>query len=346
MKKLLKVGLDWDDTLCPFARHAVDLCNKENGTKYSVDDITVWGDSTPITKKVSPYYGDERTYRSQVVTEDTKILVRRLQEIADVYIVTAVSPRFMGVRAEQIAKAFPDFPEDHILMGAAKNLIKMDVLLDDGPHNILKASATYPVLMRQPWNQNLSGVLSVNSLSEFLVLVDQIINQMTETHRVEDPCVYAIVGPSGALKHDLAYQIASYKGETNCQEVASILYDADYQKPDVSITDTIYAGNRYTLDKREITDRLNTGVSCVVVVDIGGAIALKREVPTVIIFCRQARERMIENVLDDFNFRFISQSQATMQLLSMEQELRNEVLCDYSVRSDDEQSIEQLLKRL
>lgn len=50
MKKLLKVGLDWDDTLCPFVTNAITLCNMENETEFTLDDITEWGNKSPATK--------------------------------------------------------------------------------------------------------------------------------------------------------------------------------------------------------------------------------------------------------------------------------------------------------
>lgn len=356
MKKLLKVGLDWDDTLCPFVTNAITLCNMENGTDFTLDDITEWGNKLPATKEVFPYYSDIRTYQMQKVPEISKQFVSKLMEIADVYIVTAVSPQFMGVRAEQISKEFPDFPEDHILMGAAKNLIKLDILLDDAPHNILKASATYPVLIRKPWNRNLSGVLSVNTVDEFLVLVNQIMYQMTDTKEIEEPCVYAIVGPSGAGKHFIAEDLIAnrvdlHKNGEIIHKNREIVYSIELDKPGAkrpenSITDTTYAGRRYTLDASEIKKKLDAETSVVVVVDISGAIALKREFPTVIIFCRQSREEMIKNVLLDFRKNNVTYEQATMQLLSMEQELKNESLCDFSVRSDDLDSTIELLNRL
>lgn len=100
------------------------------------------------------------------------------------------------------------------------------------------------------------------------------------------------------------------------------------------------------MDADEIKKKLDAGTSVVVIVDISGAIALKREFPTVIIFCRQSRKEMIKNVLLDFRKGDATYEQATMQLLSMEQELKNESLCDFSVRSDDLDSILELIKKL
>lgn len=110
----------------------------------------------------------------------------------------------MSLRAKQILTAFPDFPEQNIIMGFQKSLVHFDVTLDDGPHNILKSCAKYPVLMRRPWNESLSGILSVNHYGEFLQLIDQIKESMLlDKKPVSLPSVIALVGPSGSGKMNL-----------------------------------------------------------------------------------------------------------------------------------------------
>ena len=117
----------------------------------------------------------------------------------------------MSLRAEQILTAFPDFPEQNIIMGFQKSLVRFDVTLDDGPHNILKSCAKYPVLMRRPWNDSLSGILSVNHYGEFLQLIDQIKESMLlDKKPVSFPSVIALVGPSGSGKTTLCNLIARF----------------------------------------------------------------------------------------------------------------------------------------
>jgi guanylate kinase len=80
----------------------------------------------------------------------------------------------MGIRAKQILTAFPEFPPENIILGNAKNLVQFDIILDDAIHNVLETPATYPVLMRKPWNWKMTGLLSVNQMSEFVSLVRQV----------------------------------------------------------------------------------------------------------------------------------------------------------------------------
>jgi len=340
---MIKIGIDFDDVLAAHTQNCIDIQNERYGTKYVLSDINKWGyDGSQAIRDVSRFYEDPESYARQVVTDEAKEFMHKLRQVADVYIITAMPPLLMSTRAAQIKEAFPDFPDNHILMGAAKNLVQFDITLDDGPHNILKSTSTFPVLFRKPWNQNLSGVLAVNTYDEFLVLVDQVKTHMIDTKPVpKQPCVIALVGPSGACKKKLrrvlhlngvASEVKSYRREyvPECMD---------------TITDSIYGGNNYTMMKEELDMKLEDGDNVVCAVDMCGALALKRKYPTIIIFCKRSREAMIYDVVSR---KELTDEEKTLRLLSMEQELRNEKLCDFSVRTEDEFAaadyIESLLK--
>lgn len=116
----------------------------------------------------------------------------------------------MGVRARQIMEAFPEFPQENIILGNAKNLVQFDIILDDAIHNVLETPATYPVLMRKPWNRKMTGLLSVNNITEFVYLVEQIISaSLYRNKKTIKPSVIALVGPSGSGKTQLAEKMCS-----------------------------------------------------------------------------------------------------------------------------------------
>ena len=166
-----KIGLDWDDVTAPFNSIAIAMANE----KYHIDpplrleEIDTW-ENRGRTGIIREFYEDEELYARQQVPEKNKKAVYRLMEIADVYFITAVAPAFMGIRAKQILTAFPEFPPENIILGNAKNLVQFDIILDDAIHNVLETPATYPVLMRKPWNWKMTGLLSVNQMSEFVSL--------------------------------------------------------------------------------------------------------------------------------------------------------------------------------
>ena len=105
------------------------------------------------------------------------------------------------------------------------------------------------------------------------------------------------------------------------------------------VTVTVYAGNKYGILASDIAKMIEDGINPIVPLDIGGAIAMKRLFSTAILFCRSSREKMISNILE----KSISNQEKMYRLLSLENEIDNEELCDFSIRTDNmEEAIEQV----
>lgn len=337
---MLTYGIDFDDVLAPFVPIACELANEEHpGLDARPQDIKNWGfTGNDKIEIVSKYYGDERVFARQKVSEEAKAFIRKLMKKGHVYIITAVSPQFMGIRAAQIREAFPDFPEGNLIMGANKSLVQFDITLDDGPNNILKSCARFPVLFRQPWNQSLSGMLSVNNYDEFFQLIEQIKSSLVEDKKIPDfPSVIALVGPSGSNKGKLAAFLEQSQFAKRIYSYTACLTsghrcisEEEFDAADF-IAKTVYAGVKYGMDKSDIEKHLCSKENITILTDICGAVALKRLYPTLIIFCRRSREDMIESILEKDK----SNTEKKWRLLSMENELKNETLCDYAVRTDN-----------
>ena len=95
-------------------------------------------------------------------------------------------------------------------MGARKDKIGVDILFDDGAHNVLRSTAQYPILLRSPWNQALTGTLAVNTYDEFLKLVEVIADSYSvkaEPEILSEPSVVVLVGPSGSGKSKIATKV-------------------------------------------------------------------------------------------------------------------------------------------
>ena len=94
-----------------------------------------------------------------------------------------------------------------------------------------------------------------------------------------------------------------------------------------------------------VVDDIIVAVHVIVAVDMCGAMALKRSYPVTLVFCKAHRENMILDILSRENMSIVEKKN---RLLSMEQELKNEKLCDLTVRTDclDEESIEKILEQI
>ena len=339
-----KIGLDWDDVTAPFNSLAIAMANE----KYQFDpplrleEIDSWANKGRAGV-IKEFYGQEELYLRQQVPERNRKAVRRLMEIADVYFITAVYPPFMGIRARQITEAFPELPGDRIILGSAKNLVHFDIILDDAIHNVLESPAEYPVLLRKPWNWKMTGLLSVNNLTEFVPLVRQIIRS-SQNHKEKIPqaAVLALVGPSGSGKSRIAQQLRQDPRFTSPLTYATrpsnkhvCLAEEDFNRQQF-FEKTRYAGVQYGTRKEDIEAVLSQGRYAVMPLDMCGAIAMKRHFPTLIIYVQKDKESLIRDIVEsDF-----STEEKTLRLLSIDAEKRNREICDYAIDNNEDRGAE------
>lgn len=343
-----KIGLDWDDVTAPFNSLAVAMANEKYAfdPPLAVSEIDSWA-NTGRTSVIREFYMTEELYGRQEVPEKNKRAIRRLFEMADVYFITAVYPQFMGIRARQILEAFPEFPPENIILGNAKNLVQFDIILDDAIHNVLESPAAYPVLMRKPWNWKMTGLLSVNTMTEFVSTVKQIIHaSQSKSVRLERPGILALVGPSGSGKTEIAQKLCGdarfASPKTYCTKESSkhrYLSEAEFDRQKF-FERTMYAGVKYGTKKEDIQAVLDAGRFAVMPLDMCGAIAMKRHFPTAIIYVSKDKEHLIRDILEE-NFPV---EEKTLRLLAIDAEKRNREICDYVIDNTDDGGAGRLLE--
>ena len=328
---MLTFGIDWDDVISPLNDCAIELANEEYHFEppLTLEDIDSW-ENTGRASVIKKYYSDPRLYEMQQVSDQAKAFIRTLQTKGIVYIVTAGQPQFMSKRVEQIKTAFPDFPDENIIMGFQKSVVQVDITLDDGPHNILKSSARFPALMAQ------SGKISSAMIED----------------RVEPapPCIVALVGPSGSGKNEITRKLCetgrftvprAYTTKSVSDRIHTTITEEEFIRcRDTFIETTRYAGYAYGTKWKDITELMNGGQYVVMPMDLSGAIAMKRHYPTVIIFCKCKREQMIRSILE----KEMDNHEKMLRLVSLENELKNAALCDYVIHTDREDAVERILK--
>lgn len=343
-----KIGLDWDDVTAPFNSIAIAMANETYHPQppLQLEEIDSW-ENTGRAGMIKEFYQKKELYQMQKVPEKTKKAIYKLMEIADVYFITAVYPDFMGIRAKQILAEFPELPHENIILGNAKNLVQFDIILDDAIHNILETPATYPVLMRKPWNWKMTGLLSVNHMTEFVSLVRQIIHSsLNRPVKITGPTVFALVGPSGSGKGAITKELCKQKNfqspKTYCtkkSEKHHYLSDEEFNQQNF-FEKTRYAGIQYGTKKEEIQEVLDRGFHVVMALDMCGAIAMKRHFPTIIVFVDKDKEFLIRNTIEeDF-----SAEEKTLRILSIDAEKRNRQICDIVLDNRKDDGIKQLLK--
>lgn len=350
----LTAALDIDDLLMECIPYAIRLANE----KYRFDppltiyEVDHWGKLGTRADVIFEFYEDPEFYRNQPVIKGAKEFVRKLSQMTEVFVSTATYPQFMSLRAQRIMEEFPEIPPDHILMGSRKDKIDVDILFDDGMHNVSRSNAAYPILMRRPWNQDATGILAVNTYDEFLKLVEVIAESYHLGARkaaTDQPGIVVLVGPSGSGKAQVAK--AMLKKSRKFEKLISYTTDATvglqggewYHYISVEafremiekgemFESTMYAGHHYGSCKEDVQRILEKGKHVLTVMDICGAMSLKTHFPNVTtVYVRREKRLLLEDLLQ----KPLSLDEKVSRIMALEAEQKNADICDFIVDMDD-----------
>ncbi len=353
MKKYFKIGLDVDDILFSCNEYAVALANEEYGfaPPMTVEEIRSWGKTGKRTDLLLKYYRREDFVRNQPLLPGAAEFVKALSERAEVFFITALPPELMGIRAARLMEAFPMVPGENIIMGFRKELMNMDMLLDDGGHNISASGSAYPVLMRKPWNRHMTGCISVNTYEEFLTFLDILMDPAPyQWEAAAGSRIIALIGPSGSGKTELMEELIRRGGAVRAKSYTTRKRkggeaDGAYhfvtpeefgqmERAGRFFETTRYAGNSYGSMAEDVREILDRGEDAVMAVDICGGIALKRTFGkrALLAFTERPKEELVAAVLD----RECPKEEKVRRILSLDTELRNEEFCDLTVHGAEE----------
>ncbi len=344
-KYRLRVGLDVDDTLYDCNAYALSIINSRypDEEPITINEITGWGDYGRRADERIALYSDPEFVKNQPILLGAQKFVRELARHADVFFITAVPACCMSARAERLIQDFPEIPAQNIIIGTRKEIMQLDILLDDGAHNISKSRAAYPVLFRKPWNNHLSGLLSVNSYSDFLHLCKMVRNSFTEkAPDLSHGGVLCLVGPSGSRKTEIARELTKHdrfekpitsttrpKRENEDESSYRFISEAqfiDEQDAGHYIETTVYSKYYFGTSEQEIAPIVERGHIAVIPIDICGALTVKNLYRHKALLVFTNREK--SDVVLDIVGRDIPDEDKMRRILSLDFEYRNAEVCD------------------
>lgn len=365
-KYRLSTALDIDDLLMECIPYAISLANE----KYHLDppitiyEVDHWGKLGTRADVIFEFFNDPDFYQNQPVIKGAKEFVRKLTQMTEVFVSTSIPPEFMGIRAKRIMEEFPEIPADHIYMGSRKDKINVDILFDDGMHNVLRSNAAYPILMRRPWNQEATGMLAVNTYDEFLKLVEVIADSYSvkpDRYSLTSPSIVVLVGPSGSGKTTIAKQVLA-KTDQFEKLVSYTTHDPtaleknewynfvpletfhEMCESGEMFQSTMYAGHGYGSKKSDVEKILEKGRHVLTTMDICGAMSLKTNFKNVItIYIKREKKALLTSILK----RNSTIEDKVNRLIAIDAEKQNAEICDFVVRFDTyDQAVEQICEIL
>ena len=156
----MTILIDMDDTIECLLEEWVAALNEEHGTNVDPQEITDWDMHKAFPKlsrhqvyePLHDYYFWERVPPKPGAVENVQ---RLINDGHDVYLCTStdyrnVEPKFVFI----IERYFPFISWDHVIVAHKKQMIRGDIIIDDGPHNCIGGDY-FGILMDAPHNKKI-----------------------------------------------------------------------------------------------------------------------------------------------------------------------------------------------
>ena len=134
--------VDMDDTIENLAEVWVEYLNETHGTDVRVEDQRSWdfGELFPMLDREDVYRvvkEDEVFRRLKPFDGAAEYMKKLIDDGHEIYIVTANPYQTVRVKMEEfLFEHFPFIDWKHVIITSNKQMIRGDVLVDDGPHNL------------------------------------------------------------------------------------------------------------------------------------------------------------------------------------------------------------------
>lgn len=168
--------VDIDNVLNNFAETVLDFYNRDFGTNVQLEDVKEYSLENALgttTEKLTKYFNDSKLLNACKPREGAIKYLKLLNDISDVYIVTARDFIQLVDIDDWFAKYYPYIQNQQLIRCRDKHLVQGDIRIDDHYGN-LKACKGGRILFNYPYNANIDlsneMIYRVNNWKECLTV--------------------------------------------------------------------------------------------------------------------------------------------------------------------------------
>ena len=172
------IGIDLDNVLSDFTYQWMNALNAKYLLDKEYSDLTNYD-----MRKNYPMLDYDQIYSvlddcTWIPMPDSKSVVNKLiSNGQNVQIVTSTPPKYCVLKEKWLEKNYFSDVNSHLITCQDKNLIKLDVIIDDKIENLIRDDDCITIKFNQPWNQDWHGAdYEVDSWME----IDEILARITE----------------------------------------------------------------------------------------------------------------------------------------------------------------------
>ena len=181
--KSLTILVDMDDTIENLLDSWLHMLNVEYGCHVTPDAVTEWNiwESYPELTQYqvyAPLFREELWKDVKPKWDAVEYLKTLKDDGHEIYITTSSNFRTIYSKIRSILyRYFPYIDDDHVIVAAKKQMIRGDVMVDDGPHN-LEGGDYIRILMNAPHNRSYNaeehGMIRAFSWREIYGIISEI----------------------------------------------------------------------------------------------------------------------------------------------------------------------------
>ncbi|MCL2285601.1 MAG: hypothetical protein FWC32_04465 [Firmicutes bacterium] len=186
MKKL-RILVDIDDVLNNLLECWVELLNKKYNLNACAQSLKEWN-----VQAIYPTLTVEEVYRPNYENEiwgmisprptSIEYLKKMIDDGHDVVIITAAVYETLPAKMDWLFSAFPYLSWENVIITRRKQLVKADVMIDDGIHN-LEGGDFFKILMDAPNNREYdaaaNGMVRVHTIKEAYEVINKYVGDVT-----------------------------------------------------------------------------------------------------------------------------------------------------------------------
>ena len=191
----MTILVDLDDTLEQLLAALVKRANEKFHRNATVDDVTDWSIVCAfpgVSKREILDFMREPDFWDDVkpVPGAAEALKHFIEEGHSVYVVTATECEHVKAKMEGVLfRYFPFLSWDQVIITSRKQMIRGDVLIDDGIHN-LEGGNYKKILFTAPYNRDYdaegNGMIRADNWGELVGIIDYMNRQGRGSARTDD----------------------------------------------------------------------------------------------------------------------------------------------------------------
>lgn len=158
---MLKIGIDIDNTIINTSVSVLDVHYEDTGERLYIDDIT----SYYMENFVSPQYRKDfhKLFHDKRVWKNVEVLPYCVETIRHLYndgyelwFVTSATPENVLKKCNHLERTFPFLDiRKHFIVTPYKQMIDVDILIDDCADNVVNSKHYSSILLDYPWNRDI-----------------------------------------------------------------------------------------------------------------------------------------------------------------------------------------------